>query len=242
MARAAALRRARERRARGLTLLEGPHLLAEAVAAGAEIVEVFGLAGDDGARRLAAAGGAAWVAVTGDVLGRLASTETPRGPVAVLAVPPPGDVERDALDVGVADPGNAGTLIRTAAAFALDVVARPGAVDVWSPKVLRSAAGAHFRTRISDRLPPGTGRIGTVVAGGVPADRAGEALDPSRRWAVVVGNEARGLSDEDLAACDVLVTVPMPGGVESLNAAVAGAIVAYELSRWRAGRGRPAPI
>jgi len=241
VARAASLHRPRERRERGLTLLEGPLLVAEAVAAGARLTEVFGLGDDESSAGRAAAAGAAWIPVTAEVHARLASTEHPRGPVAVLAVPAPAAVSRDAIEVRVADPGNAGTLVRSAAAFGLDAVFPTGAVDPWAPKVLRAGAGAHFHTWLGDRPDPASGRIGTAVADGVPADRLGEHLDPSRRWTVVVGTEARGLSAGDLAGCDVVVTIPMPGGVESLNAAVAGSIVVYELSRWRAAVGGGAP-
>lgn len=233
MARTAALRRARERRARRLTLLEGPHLLLEAVAAGAVVVEVFGLPDDEEARSLAERGGAEWIPVSGEVLDRLAPTETPRGPVAVMTLPAESQTSRDVLDLFVGDPGNAGTLIRTAAAFALDVVCEDGAVDPWSPKVLRAGAGAHFRTAIAGALDPTVGRIATVVTGGMAPRHLGSRLDPARRWAVLVGSEAHGLSPSQAARADLVVTIPMVGGTESLNAGVAGSIVAYELSRWR---------
>ncbi|MEX1271440.1 MAG: RNA methyltransferase, partial [Acidimicrobiia bacterium] len=125
---AARLRRARERKRLGLTLLEGPHLLEEALAAGAEVLEVFGL----GSPQPAVPN---WVEVTEDVLIRLADTESPRGPVAVMRIPPAVTATRDHLVLGVSDPGNAGTLIRTAAAFGLDVAFGSDAVDPWSPKV-----------------------------------------------------------------------------------------------------------
>ncbi|MEX1271419.1 MAG: TrmH family RNA methyltransferase, partial [Acidimicrobiia bacterium] len=79
--------------------------------------------------------------------------------------------------------------------------------------------------------------IATVVKGGVAARELGTVLDPARRWAILVGSEAHGLSDDEVAAADVQVTIPMPGGTESLNAAVAGAIVAYELALWRNAAG-----
>ncbi|MEX1005254.1 MAG: RNA methyltransferase [Acidimicrobiia bacterium] len=226
---AARLRRARERKRLGLTLLEGPHLLEEALAAGAEVLEVFGL----GSPQPAVPN---WVEVTEDVLIRLADTESPRGPVAVMRIPPAVTATRDHLVLGVSDPGNAGTLIRTAAAFGLDVAFGSDAVDPWSPKVLRAAAGSHFRTVIGDRVRDAA-TIATVVKGGVAARELGTVLDPARRWAILVGSEAHGLSDDEVAAADVQVTIPMPGGTESLNAAVAGAIVAYELALWRNAAG-----
>lgn len=228
------LRRARERRTRHQTLLEGPHLLAEAAAAGAAIVEVFGLAGDEDARRLAEQSGAVWIPVEQPVLDRLAPTETPRGPVAVLAYPAPVAPSRDFLWLELGDPGNAGTLVRTAAAFGLDVAAPAGTVDLWSPKVLRAAAGGHFHTGVAQpwELGDDVGRIVTVLEGGI-APAALADLDRTRRWAVLIGSEAHGLGAETRRTADVSVTIPMPGGTESLNAAVAGAIVAYELARQR---------
>lgn len=237
---AAKLQRRKERRERGLTLLEGPHLLAEAVEHGARILEVFGLESDPEAAGLARRCGADWVPVAPRVLDRIAPTETPRGPVAVMVIPPPVAPEHDLLWIDVADPGNAGTLIRSAAAFDLDVLAAPGSVELWAPKVLRSAAGAHFSTRLgSGAVPEEWGTVATVVEGGIDPAELSHHLDPRRPWAVLVGSEAHGLDDDTARAADVVVTIPMPGGVESLNAAVAGSIVADHLSRWRRSSGAP---
>lgn len=234
------LRRARDRRATGLTLLEGPILVAEAVAAGAIVHDVFALPDDAAAAAWAEAAGARLVVVTRGVLDRLAPTETPRGPIATMTIPSAAaSHDRDVLELAVADPGNAGTLIRSAAAFGLDVVFSPGSVDLWSPKVLRAGAGGHFRVAIGEGLPTGVGRIATVVNAGDDVDAFDRILEPARRWAVMVGPEARGLAPDEVEAADVRVTVPMRGGVESLNAAVAGSIVAYELARWRNRVGGP---
>ena len=209
-------------------MLEGPHLLDEALAAGVEIVTAFGL-GEPPSTDLP------WIAVTEEVLGKVADTEHPRGPVAVARIPGETPIARDHLLLDVTDPGNAGTLIRTAAGFGLDVCMRPGGVDPWSPKVLRAAAGAHFRTSLG-QPPAGAGRIATVVRGGDDPRRFPEMLDPGRIWSILVGSEAHGLDAAEVAAADIVVTIPMQSDVESLNAAVAGSVVAYELARWRADR------
>jgi TrmH family RNA methyltransferase len=133
---------------------------------------------------------------------------------------------------GVADPGNVGTLIRCAAAFGLGFAAGPGTADPWSPKVLRSGAGGHFRAGAArvgglEPLRAGDRRLVASVARGGSAPSA----LPRGPVAVLVGDEARGLPPEVVAACEAAVTIPMPGGTESLNAAVAGAILAYEVSR-----------
>lgn len=227
VAEAVRLHRVRERKELGLTLLEGPHLLAEARDGGADIVRVFGLGPSDDPT---------WVEVTQEVLDRLAGTENPRGPVAVIRIPEATPVGRDHLSIDVGDPGNAGTLVRTAAAFSLDVVFRTGSVDPWAPKVLRAAAGAHFRTSIGE-APVGSGTIATVAKGGVGLHRLADVLDPARTWAILIGSEPHGLAPTEVEEADVAVTIPMPGEIESLNAAVAGSIVAYEFGRWRNSAG-----
>lgn len=220
------LHRARERKERGQTLLEGPHLLRVALAADVEIEQVFALADDDELDR--------WpqpTLVTDAVMAKLAGTRTPRGPVAVISIPdwvPPSADQHLLVLIGVGDPGNLGTIIRSAAAFGLGVVIAPGAADPWSPKVLRAGAGAHFRTRLS-RIE-GVGELGnhrlaaTVVTGGLPPSRLGPGP-----WAFLIGPESAGLAPDVVAAAAATVTVPMPGGTESLNAAVAASIIAYEV-------------
>ncbi len=230
---ASRLLRARERRATGLTLLEGPHVLAEAVAAGADIRRIFALASDHAAEEAAGRSGAELVVVEQAALDRLAPTESPRGPIAVMTIPSPMHGRGDTVMLAVTDPGNAGTIIRTAAAFGFDVHAAEGAVDLWSPKVVRAGAGAHFRTRLVQECP--TAHIATVVSGGVAPRNLASVLDPNRPWAVLVGSEAHGLPAGVADSAEVKVTIPMPGGTESLNAAVAAAIVIYEVAGWRAG-------
>jgi TrmH family RNA methyltransferase len=231
------LHRKRHRTAAGRALLEGPKLLAEAVGARVSIIEVFGLPDDAAGQRLAERAEAEWIAVDPRVLARLATTEQPQSPVAVFAIPAPVIPGDGHLLVawGVGDPGNVGTLIRTAAAFGMAYAGGPGTVDSWSPKVLRSAAGGHFRVPIGATDDPaglraaGRSLVATVVSGGDPP----ETLAGSGSVALLVGEEASGLPAAVTAACDRKVTIPMPGGTESLNAAVAGAITAYELMRDR---------
>lgn len=236
---ASRLQRVRERRRQQATLLEGPHVLDDALRAGAAVRHVFALAEDQATAALAMAAGVELIVVTDAVLARLAPTEHPRGPVAVVDIPPPGAVAGDALWLEVTDPGNAGTLIRTAAAFGFAVAGPAGAVDLWSPKVIRAGAGGHYRTTIAQPCDP-SGlpglRVATVVQGGRPVDVLRD-LPADRACLVMVGSEAHGVSDELLDGADIRVTIPMPGGTESLNAAVSGAIVMYELSLRRMSSG-----
>lgn len=222
------LHRARERKRLGLTLLEGPNLLDEALEAGISLRRVFALP-DDPRRE-------DWPNVTlveERVMRRLAPTETPRGPVAVTDIPdwsrPAGD--RHLLVLWrVSDPGNVGTIIRSAAAFGLGVAVSPECADPWSPKALRAGAGGHFRlpslSRIEGLHPLSHHRLAaTVVSGGEDPAR----LDDGP-WAFLIGQEAHGLEPEMIQEAEKTVTIPMPGGTESLNVAAAATILAYAVT------------
>ncbi len=172
-------------------------------------------------------------------MARLAGTKSPRGPVAVVDIPNPGEVgDRDVVvSVGVSDPGNMGTLIRTAAAFGMAFAYMPGSADVWSPKALRSGAGGQFQTpvvAIDDPAELGCTVVATVVDGCVDPEEV-----TADRVAILVGAEAAGLPNDLVEIADALVTIPTPGATESLNAAVAAGIIIHQLAGRRGnGRGR----
>lgn len=228
---ASRLHRARDRRQTGLTILEGPNVISEAVGAGVPLLELYVDLDDAAGIELARRAAVDPIPVEDAVLARLAGTDTPRGPIAVIRIPQSAESTRDAVVLDVADPGNAGTILRTAAAFGFDVAGTPGSTDLWSPKALRAGAGAHFRTSICARGPDAT--IATVVSGGVAPDRLETVLDPARTWSILVGSEAHGLSLDAVDDAEIRVTISMPGGTESLNASVSAAIVMYEFARWR---------
>jgi TrmH family RNA methyltransferase len=195
---------------------------------------MFALVDDHEAAPWAETAGADLVRVTPEVLDRVASTQHPRGPVAVFAPPvhatPSSGHALVLWEIG--DPGNAGTLIRTAAAFGAAVIASAGTVDLWAPKVLRSAAGAHFATTVDDRSSlsieelrdDGYQVIATVAEGGDPVTD----VSAGEKSALVIGAEAHGLPPDVVTDADARVTIPMIG-TESLNAAVAGSITAFVL-------------
>jgi TrmH family RNA methyltransferase len=179
--------------------------------------------------------------VTAAEFASAAETDTPQG-VLVIAREPERSLEQltsiDPLRIlvldAVQDPGNVGTLIRTAAGLgATATVALPGTVDLWNAKVVRSAMGAHFLHPAFhctwDELRLFLDETHSSLWG---ADARGDGIDKSsapRRLAVAVGNEGAGLSAHVRAACERLVSLPLAGDVESLNVAVAAGILLYEL-------------
>jgi len=233
------LHRARRRAETGRTLLEGLHLIEEAIRAEAPIDTVFICEGDEAGSDLITKLDADRVVVTDLVMKRLAGTQHPRGPVGIMTIPPDEQAVDRSLMVswGVGDPGNVGTLIRSAAAFGLAFLSGPGTADPWSPKVLRAAAGSHFRTAIERRSVLSVGMLHargfTVVASVVEGGDPPECLTGPGRFALLVGEEGSGLPIGVVQEADLMITIPMPGHTESLNVAVAGSLMAYELASRR---------
>lgn len=220
---AARLHRARERAERGLTIVEGPDLIRDVTSAGAVVRAVFAL---EGTATVSA------TPVDQRALERLAGTKNPRGPIAVVEIPVEWlDRTRNlVVSVGVSDPGNVGTMIRTAAAFGWGFAYMEGSADPWAPKTIRAGAGGQFQTsvaRIGSLAEIGEwSTVAAVVAGGDPPND----ID-SGPVALLIGEEAGGLADWIVERADHRLTIPTPGPTESLNAAVAAGIAVYELSR-----------
>lgn len=176
-------------------------------------------------------------------LGALADTEASQGVVVVAETPRATleDLRAGAADVvllldAVQDPGNAGTLIRSADALGCaGVVALPGTVDPWNPKVVRSAAGSLFRLPIVETDAASLGAWLRSVEGSLLAgDARGTPVEEvAVRGPVVlaVGNEGAGLSPEVAGLATLLVSIPIRGGAESLNVGVAAGILLYEVTR-----------
>lgn len=250
------------RRKTGRFLVEGPQAVTSAVAAGIPIHELFVEEDAGGSFSSviveAEASGARVSLVTAPVMAAMAQTQTPQGLLAVCALLPEGDL--DALMAGdgvvvvleaIADPGNVGTVIRTADAVgAAGVVLTPDTADVHSDKVVRSTAGSLFhlpvlRGRVIEEVAAAAHAHGRAVAvlGGEYATDLFTAIDDgsvSGRTVWVVGNEAHGASPEARSAADLTVRIPMSGRAESLNAAVAAAAVLY-VSAYAAARDSQEP-
>jgi TrmH family RNA methyltransferase len=127
----------------------------------------------------------------------------------------------------VGDPGNVGTLLRAADAFGAGVALSDGCADPTGPKALRASMGSVFRVPLSEFDEPQGRRIALVPGGGIPLPE----LDAGGDLVLVLGAEREGLPPEVLERCDEQASIPQPGGGESLNVAVAGAIALYELGR-----------
>ncbi len=255
--------RVREIRSRSHALLKDLRRLATDPGAYRKLGRVW-LEGDHLARALAARGGRPSLAVVGAsawlqprwrelalaapevvvlddaLLGEVSSLETagPFGLLMDLPEQPPlprAGVAALVLD-RLQDPGNVGTLLRSAAALGVpQVIALKGCAALWSPKVLRSAMGAHFALHLVDGVAADA--LDTL---GVPllatSSHAEQSLHTTRLpWpcAWVLGHEGQGVDAALLARCALTLTIPQPGGEESLNVAAAGAICLYESVRQR---------
>ena len=240
------------RRAQGAFLVEGIRLVRDALNARAQLQtaflcpELLGDAAFDLRTSFAdRSPSSRLVTVDRSVMRLLADTETPQGVVAVATVPPPALPPLDprsslvlVLD-GVRDPGNVGTLLRTAAAAGCDaVVSTAGSADPFAPKVVRAAMGAHFRAPVVadaawEWLGPALGPLPAIYGADGGATLAYDAVDFRTGVAIIVGNEDHGLSEDALRWCRDTVAIPMARGVESLNAAISGSIILFEAVRQR---------
>lgn len=247
---ARALHRPKGRRESGLCLLEGPRGVETALLAGAAFgdvfyTELFGASprGEALLQRLRESG-AEPTAVKDHVLQRLSDTPSPQGVVAVVQMQPSA-AEAFAgctallIADGVSDPGNVGTMARSAAAAGAALWTTAGSTDLYDPKALRASAGTLFLIRHRQRLQPeavvaDARRFGLRI---VVADPRGEGrmdeFDWKEPYALVIGSEARGPSAELLEAADARVRIPVAPGVESLNAAVTASICLFEAARQR---------
>lgn len=170
-----------------------------------------------------------------------AETESPQGVIAIGEIPPRslntlevGSVCRVLVLDGVQDPGNVGTILRTAAALgATATIALPGTVDLWNAKVIRGSMGAQFshaslHANVDETLvflARHEIELWAAEAGGDPLNRG----DASPRLAIAVGNEGSGLSPEIRSKARKRIALPISANVESLNVAVAAGIILYEL-------------
>lgn len=224
---------------------EGEKMLGEALSSGMDIHDILVAENaelDTELLRQAEGQGAKLYICPSSLLGKVSNVKTPQGvvfscerPVAELHVLQ--DAKRLMVLEGLQDPGNLGTIIRTADAFALDgIILCEGCVDPTSPKVVRATMGAAFRMPIA--AAPLEQTVVFLREQNMPLYAA--ALSESSvplthvdltRAAVMIGNEGRGITKKAAALCTQQIIIPMDGRAESLNASVAASIIMYEMSR-----------
>jgi TrmH family RNA methyltransferase len=230
----------------GCVVAEGIHLLEEAARTRLEVVAAVAAASRrdlvESLHRSLGSARLLWVDDT--VFARLSTTETPQGVIALVRMPEwkssdlvrctPLIVVLDAIQ----DPGNAGTIVRTAEAFgATGIVFLKGTVSPYNPKCLRASAGSLFRMPLSRDLLllqdlPRAGFPTITLFSAMPhAELSPEQVDMTGPSAIVIGNEGRGVGP-DIAAISTHIRIPTEG-VESLNAAVAAGVMLYEAHRQR---------
>jgi TrmH family RNA methyltransferase len=240
----ALLGRVKERQSQHAFVAEGVRLVEEALASGWTFR--FVLHARDlpvraqGLIRDLTAAGVELVPVTAEVMQSISGTEAPQGLLAILEHQPPRIPEPLSFVIildSVRDPGNLGSLLRTAAAAGVQAAfLSPGTTDAFAPKVVRSGMGAHFRLPIQaldwggiSLEVRGLQVFLADVAGTIPCWQA----DFRPPLALIVGGEAEGASPEARKLAQQQVYIPMPGNAESLNAAAAGAILMFEVVRRR---------
>lgn len=237
----------KDRRRERLFVIEGVRLVEEALRSGANFSSAVynpeQLAATERGQALLAAierlDGAQ--AALPEVIAAVSETVTPQGVVAAIRWP---ELELTARGIqlvldAVQDPGNVGTLLRTAEATGVtQVICVVGTADVYSPKVVRAAMGAHFRLPLVqdvtwEAVPELLVAADHVYAAAASATMPYYAADWRQHSAVIVGNEANGVSEAGLAVATKQISIPMAAAVESLNAAVAGSVILFEALRQR---------
>ena len=231
------LQKAKERRKQQQFILEGFHLVEEAVQSGWPLESVLF---ETGAKLPELPVGLNCIEVSRKVLEHLSETETPQGILAVAGMKEtalPEQVNFVLVCDSVQDPGNLGTMIRTADAAGFDaVICGTGTVDPYNDKTIRATQGSLFHIPVmngdlAEALPKlksqGIQIWAAALEGAVDYDKAAN----SGKLAIIVGNEGAGISDEVLSLADTIVKIPIYGRAESLNVSVAAGILMYEAKK-----------
>lgn len=234
---------AKARREAQLTLLDGAHLLAAYLDSGLLpqhiLLNAAALNDDEIVALLARIDGVAITQLDDKLFAELTELKTPSGVLALVQIPQAksGAAHFALLLEDIQDPGNLGSILRSAAAAGCDAVfLSTGCADVWSPRVLRAAMGGHLCLHIHERqdlLAVSKSYTGATYATSLQATHSLYECDFKGDVAFMVGNEGAGLSAALLALATHQISIPMPGRVESLNAAAATAICLYEALRQR---------
>jgi TrmH family RNA methyltransferase len=230
----------------GQIALEGLHLLQEAAKSRLRLHTVFVRAGNEALLQRLDIGQADVLVLPPDVFSSATLTEQPQG-IAALAEAPVFTLQAMlrgnpllVVAAGLQDPGNLGTLVRSAEAFgATGMILLPGTVSLWNGKTLRASSGSAFRLPVvslpAEQAFPALRETGIRLHAAVARNGANSA-DLRSPSALLIGNEGSGLPEAWVAQADARITLSYPGAVESLNAAVAGSVLLYEAMRQRQSR------
>nr|MBN1228604.1 RNA methyltransferase [Anaerolineae bacterium] len=238
-----------ERRRQRQFVIEGVNLVNDALTEGVPIAQVYYTEdfsqSSEGYGLLEEVGraGASLIPVNPAVMRAMSDTETPQGILAVLPATfssIPSSPNFVLVVDGISNPGNLGTLMRSAAAARVPLlIATPGTVDLLNPKVLRGAMGAHFRLPFHELAWDEVTALLVDHTIYLADSNAGEpyyAVDWCSSCALIVSEEAHGPSQEAKQTAHQIVTIPMPGSMESLNVAMAGTVLLFEMVRQRTAR------
>jgi TrmH family RNA methyltransferase len=225
--------------------VDGLHLVQEAAKSGLKLDTVFLQEGHEELLQQFPSTNAEILILTEDVFSSAVMTEHPQGVAALVEAPqfqmpamfPAAPAPLVVVAAALQDPGNLGTLVRSAEAFgATGMILLPGTVSLWNAKTLRASSGSAFRLPV---LALAAGEAfsalrahGVRILAAVARDGDSEA-DLRGPSALMVGNEGSGLPDAWIAQADARVTIPFRGAVESLNAAIAGSVLLYDAMRQR---------
>lgn len=236
---------AKARKAAGETLLDGAHLLTVALEKQVPLRHV--VVSESGCRQpeitalLARCPAEICVALPDRLFAHVSPVDAPSGVLAMMDIPAPKlalPLQQDCVVLdGVQDPGNLGTILRTAAAVGIpQVLLTPGCAQAWSPRVLRAAMGAHFSLAIQENVDVAAaldGFVGPIYAADLRDARDLYGLDLRAPAAWLFGAEGQGLSPSVAALATQRVRIDMPGGMESLNVGVAAGVCLFEQLRQR---------
>lgn len=240
---AALAKKSRERRKTGLFLVEGPKMYEEAPAEWVEKVYVT----EDYVRSHGEPDGPSWELVSDEVMRAMADTQTPQGILALVRQPSwtfsdvwNGENPHIIMLETLQDPGNLGTILRAGEGAGITgVIMNRETADVFSPKVIRSTMGSIYRVPfvyaddLAEAAAGAKSRGIRLFAAHLKGVRSYDQEDYRGGCGFLIGNEARGLTDETAALADCYVKIPMLGKVESLNAAVAASVLMFEAARQR---------
>lgn len=223
----------KERNKRGLVLVEGLHLVKEAYQLGI-LSEVLMVNEED------ALDGVTNILVTSDIIKKLSSTSTPQQVLGVAKIENKKLVYGNTILIldGVSDPGNFGTIVRTATALGVASIIVAGGIDIYNEKVVRATQGAIFKMPIvkmdlKEAINDLKQKDYLVLATSLRDASDLEDIKEINKYALILGNEAKGVSSDALSLCDKAIKIKMDGDMESLNVAIAGAICLYSLNNKR---------